>query len=74
MLFRSELLYFNILLIVSLSQIFAQEIFTASLTEKVTGNSGTIECDFSVRFTDSEILGNSKVKCGRINFLKNKLF
>ena len=66
MLSQSELLYFNILLIFSLSQLFAQEIFTTSFTKEVTGNSEKTKCDFSIRFTDSEILGNSKVKCGKI--------
>ena len=66
MLSRSELLSFNILLVLSLSQIFAQEIFTASFTAEVTGNSGTTVCDFSILFTDSKILGNSNVKCGKV--------
>ena len=66
MLFRSELLYFNILLIFSLSQIFARETFTASFTKDVTGNSETTKCEFFIRYTDSKILGNSKVNCGKV--------
>ena len=66
MLSQSELLYYKILLIFSLCQSFAQEIFTVSFTEEVTGKSGTYECDFTIHFTDSEILENSNLGCGRI--------
>ena len=69
MLSQSKLLYYKILLILSLSQSFAQEIFTATFTEEVTGKSGTTKCDFAIHFTDSKILENSNVKCGRTKFM-----
>ena len=53
-------------LVFSLGQSHAQEIFTASFSASVSGTSGTTECDFTLSFTDVEILETSKVKCGRI--------
>ena len=61
-----SLLYLNILLIFSFGECFAEEILTVSFTDKVTGRSGTTECDFDLLFNDNEILKKSKVKCGRI--------
>ena len=63
--FRTEL-YFNILMYFSLGHSHAQEILTTSFRAPVTGNSVTTECDFSLSFTDVEILKKSKVSCGRV--------
>ena len=66
MLFRKEL-YFNILLSISLGKSFAEEIFNASFTATVTRKSVTTDCNFTISFTDTEIRGNSKVKCDKIS-------
>ena len=70
MLLRIEL-YFIILFYFSLGQSHAgenqeQETLTTSFKASVTGSSGTTECEFSLQFTDVEILKSSKVKCGKI--------
>ena len=65
MLFRTELL-FIILLYFSVSQSHAQEIFTASFEASVTGSADTTTCQFTLHFTDVEVLKTSTVKCGRI--------
>ena len=67
MLFRFELLYFVILLQhFSLGERLNQENYTARFKATVTGSSGTTECDFTLKFTDVEVLKSSKVKCGKI--------
>ena len=67
MLSRFELLNFIILLQhFSLGQRLAPETYTAVFKTSVTGSSGTTECDFTLRFTDVEVLKkNSKVQCSR---------
>ena len=55
--------YFIILLYFSLGHSHTQEILTASFRAPVAG---TTECDFSLIFTDEEILKSSKVSCGRV--------
>ena len=61
-----KLTYFSILLIFSFGEFFAEEIHSLTFKATVTGNSGSTECEFSLFFTDEEILKNSKVKCGKI--------
>ena len=67
MLSRFELLYFIVLLQhFLLGQRLAPEIHTAEFTAAVTGSKGTTECDFTLKFTDVEVLKQiSKVQCGR---------
>ena len=57
---------FNILLFFSLGQSFAEEIYKTSFKVPVTGKSETTNCNFSIHFTDTDILGNSRFKCDRI--------
>ena len=63
MLLRKEL-YIPILYFF-LGQSYGQEILTTIFTTELSGKE-TTECDFSIYYTDTKILGNSTVKCCRI--------
>ena len=63
MLFRGGLQYFNILLIFYFDKCFAGEILKAEFTASVNGASKTAQCNFTLEFTDVELLKTSTVKC-----------
>ena len=63
MLFQGGLQYFSILLIFYFDKCFAGDILKAEFTASVPGASKTAECNFTLEFTDVELLKTSTVKC-----------